>query len=276
MAFQHREFRTRLREVERLRLYAQSAFSDKKALSASLMEAESKSRRLELEAREAIEMATRAKAERDVARHEVAMARLEIDAAGSARAQMESELARVQHALATLEGARRKMESELDVAQQALSASGEACWMAKEEASCITNERVSLLVELMASKDDLSAFRAKVAKEKKALKEEYDVGFEAIFNYGYGCCSFAKNIYGSKPKILDGMLSTSKPLTPKFFVNPRCPPVAVPVGAGVAPKAGVSEGVEHSLTIEAKVGDNPDSPSRVTGEREDPGASDES
>ena len=69
-----------MREVERLRLYAQSVFSDKKALSASLMEAESKSRRLEVEAREAAERATRAEAERDVARHEVAMARVEMDA----------------------------------------------------------------------------------------------------------------------------------------------------------------------------------------------------
>ena len=64
------------------------------------MEAESKSRRLELESREAIERAARSKAKRDVARHEMAMARLEIQAVGGARAQMESELARVQRALA--------------------------------------------------------------------------------------------------------------------------------------------------------------------------------
>ena len=82
MAFQHREFRTRLRQAERLQLYAQSIFSDKKALSASLIEAESKSRWPELEVREA-ERETRAEAKRDVACHEVAMAQLEIDAAGS-------------------------------------------------------------------------------------------------------------------------------------------------------------------------------------------------
>ena len=75
-----------MREAERLRLYAQSVFADKKALSAALMEAKSKSRWLELEAREAVERATRAEAERDAARHELAMARLEINAAGSARA----------------------------------------------------------------------------------------------------------------------------------------------------------------------------------------------
>ena len=55
-------------------LYAQSVFDDKKALSAILSEAESKSRRLELEAREAVERTTRAEAERDVAWHELVMA----------------------------------------------------------------------------------------------------------------------------------------------------------------------------------------------------------
>ena len=95
MAYQHREFRTRLREAERLRLYAQSVLSDRKALSASLMEAESKSRRLELEAKETAERAARAEAERDVACYEVAMARLEIDATGNAQVQMKFELGRV-------------------------------------------------------------------------------------------------------------------------------------------------------------------------------------
>ena len=272
MAFQHREFQARLREAKRLRLYAQSAFSDKKVLSASLMEAKSKSRRLELEAREAVERATRAKVERDVARHEVAMARLEINVTSSARAQMESELAQVQRALAASKDALRKMECELDVAQQALAASGEACRMAEEEASRMKDEQVLILVELRASKDELSAFRVEVAKEKKAFEVEYDAGFEAIFNYEYGCCAFRHNICGSKPKIPDGILGTSEPLTLEFFVNPRCPPV----GASVAPKAGVSEGVEHSSTAGAQVGNNPDYPSRVAGEREDPDASGES
>ena len=157
-----------------------------------------------------------------------------------------------------------------------MAASGEACWTAEEEVSRLTDERVSLLVELRTSKDELSAFRAEVAKEKMALEAEYDVGFEVIFNYGYGCCAFAHNICGSKPKIPNGMLGTSKPLTPEFFVNPRCPPVVVPVGTAVTPKAGVSKEVEHSSTTGAKVGDTPDSPSRVAWERKDPGASDES
>ena len=61
------------------------------------------------------------------------------------------------------------MESELDGAHQALAASREAWWKAEEEANRLTDERVSLLVELGASKDELSAFRAEAFKEKKAL-----------------------------------------------------------------------------------------------------------
>ena len=152
-----------------LRLYAESAFSDKKALSASLIEAKSKARSLELEAREAGEREARAEAERDTTRHEVAMARLEIQAAGGTRAQMESDLARVQRALAASEDTRRKVEYELDRAQQALAISGEAWWKAEEEVSRLTDERVSLLVELGASKDKLSAFHAEVSREKKVL-----------------------------------------------------------------------------------------------------------
>ena len=62
------------------------------------MEAKSNSRHWELEAKEAIERAVRAEAGRDVAHHEVVMARLETEAAGSALTQVEYELTRVQRA----------------------------------------------------------------------------------------------------------------------------------------------------------------------------------
>ena len=97
---------------------------------------------------------------------------------------MESELALVQHALVASEDAWNKVESKLDVAQQALAASRKAFRMAKEETNRLTDERVSLLVELRARKDELAAFRAEVSNDKKALEVEYDAGFEVIFNYG--------------------------------------------------------------------------------------------
>ena len=51
--------------------------------------------RWESEAKEAIERAVRAEAERDAAHHEESMARLDVEAAGSTWAQVEYELARV-------------------------------------------------------------------------------------------------------------------------------------------------------------------------------------
>ena len=75
-----------MRDAERLRLYAQLTFSNQKALSASLMEAESNSRRWESEAKEATKRAVRAEVKREAARHEVAMARLDTEAGSSARA----------------------------------------------------------------------------------------------------------------------------------------------------------------------------------------------
>ena len=95
MSLQHREFINRLRDAERLWLYVESGLFAQESLDASLKEAQLTIRRLELEAKEAADRAAQAKTERDAARHEVEMAWLEIEAAGSARAQVELELSRV-------------------------------------------------------------------------------------------------------------------------------------------------------------------------------------
>ena len=231
---------------------------------------------MESEAREVVDRAVHAEVERDTARHDLVMARLEIEAAGSFRAQVESELARVQCALTAVEDTRRKVEFELDVAQQALAASREACRKAEEETSRLIDKRVSLVVKLEARKDELSVFQAEASKEKKVMEAEFDTAFEVIFKYGYGCCALTHNICGSKPRIPARLPGTSQPLSLEFFINPRCLPDDVLVGASVAPKAGINEEVEHSSTTEAKVGDNPDSLSRVAGERKKPNASGES
>ena len=193
-----------------MRLYAQSVVSDHRKLSASLVEAESSSWRWENEAKESVEKGARAEVERDAARHDASIACMDADAAGSARAKVEFELARVQNALAVAEEVRRKAE---------------------DEASRLAVERVSLLLELGTSKEEMSALQTRALKEKKALEEAYEEGFDVIFNYGYGCCAFAHNICRSQPVVLDKMPDTSKPLSPDFFINPRCPPGVVPAEA---------------------------------------------
>ena len=70
MTYQHREFQTRLRDAERLQLYAQSVVSNHKALSASLAEVESRSQRWENVVKERFEKMALAEAERDTACHD--------------------------------------------------------------------------------------------------------------------------------------------------------------------------------------------------------------
>ena len=78
----------------------------------------------------------RVEAEKDVARHEASMACMDANATGSARAKVESELARVQNAPADAEEARRKTE---------------------DKARHLAVEQVSLLLEIGTSKDEVSA-----------------------------------------------------------------------------------------------------------------------
>ena len=66
--------------------------AEREMQSASLKGVKLACHHLELEAKESVEIAARAEAERDIARHEAAMAKLEIEGAVNARAQMESEL----------------------------------------------------------------------------------------------------------------------------------------------------------------------------------------
>ena len=80
--------------------------------SASLKKAKLACRRLELEVKESVERAARAEAERDEACHEAAMSKLAIEGAVNTQAQIESELARVQRALALAEDARQRAKSE--------------------------------------------------------------------------------------------------------------------------------------------------------------------
>ena len=62
--------------IQQMRLYVQLGMAEREMQSASLKEAELVCRRLELEAKESSERVARAEAERDVACHEAAMAKL--------------------------------------------------------------------------------------------------------------------------------------------------------------------------------------------------------
>ena len=90
-------------------------------------------------------------------------------------------------------------------------------------------ERSSLLLELEASKDEVSSLHSQVAKDKESMEEDYQKALELIFSYGYGCCAFKHNICNDQPEIPDGMPDSANPLPPEFFVNPRCPSALITV-----------------------------------------------
>ena len=82
---------------------------------------------------------------------------------------MESELTRVQRAVAVAEGARMKAESESEASQKALSLAREACTKAEEENSRLMDEQLSLILELGTLKDDFAALREKAVADREAM-----------------------------------------------------------------------------------------------------------
>ena len=170
------------------------------------------------------------------------MAKLETEGAVNTLAQIESELARVQHTLALGEEACQKAESEHGATREALALVGEACRKAEEESGRLADERLSLVMELGAVKDEFAVFREKAVADRETMEAKFNSSGDTLFNYGYGCCVFMHNICGSKPHIPDGMPDPSVTLTPEFFANPRCPPSVLSAAAAPEPPE------EHSET----------------------------
>ena len=172
------------------------------------------------------------------------MAKLQIEEAVSTRAQVESKLARVRHALAVAENACLKAESERGIAQEALAVAGEACKKVEEKNSRLEDEKLALVMELGTMKDDFAAFREKAIVDRESMEAEFDASGDTLFNYGYGCCIFMHNICGSKPHIPNRMPDPFVPPTPEFFANPRCPPSISSAAPALDPTVGSKE--EHS------------------------------
>ena len=57
-----------------------------------------------------------------------------------------------------------------------------------------------LMLEIGASKDEISSRHSQSGKDKEAMKEDYQKPLEVIFAYGYGCCAFKHNICGDQPE----------------------------------------------------------------------------
>ena len=73
-------------------------------------------------------------------------------------------------------------------------------------------KRTSLLLELRATKDEVSSLHSYVGRDKEAMEEEYQKALKVIFAYGYLCCVFKHNIYGDHPEVPEGMHDSVDPL----------------------------------------------------------------
>ena len=139
--------------------------------------------------------------------------------------------------------AKARTDEELTRVRDALTASEEARRKAEAEAACLEVEKTSLLLDIRATKDEVSSLKSQAGKDKEAMEEVYHKALELVFFYGYECCVFKHNICGDQPEVLDGMLDSFDPLPLELFMNPRCPLARAPTKA-------IGTEVEHNKTIE--------------------------
>ena len=78
-----------------------------------------------------------------------------------------------------------------------------ACFETK--LSHVEAERKSLLLELEASKGEVSSLHARESKDREDMVKDYYGSLELILVYSYGCCAFKNNIYGDLTEIPDGI-----------------------------------------------------------------------
>ena len=87
-----------------------------------------------------------------------------------------------------------RAEDDLTRVRDALAATEEDGRGLKAKVARLTVERTSLLLELDASRDEVSTLHSQVGKDKEAMVEDYQKSLEQIFPYGYGCCVFKHGI----------------------------------------------------------------------------------
>ena len=118
---------------------------------------------------------------------------------GDAKAMVEVDMSKALNSLATKEEGGRRLEAEIAYL--------------KTELTRIEVEGMSLLLELEASKGEVSSLHARASKDREDMVKDCQVSLELIFSYGYGCCAFKNNICEDLPEILDCMLYSTNPLS---------------------------------------------------------------
>ena len=164
MARQHRELQARLEDAEKLWLYAGSATSKHWALKESLCKA-----------KEGTEKVMGVEKERDEAKEEAQVAWLADVITGNAKAKAEGDLAKVQDALEAVKEVRVAVEEARHKTKAEVRRKAEA------EAAYLEVKRMSLLLEIGTTKDEVSSLHSQSDRDKKAMEEDYQKALEVIF-----------------------------------------------------------------------------------------------
>ena len=127
--------------------------------------------------------------------------------------------------------AKAKAEDDLARMRDALAATKEEGQGLEVEVAHLKVEQTSLLLELLASKDEVSSLHSQPSKDKETMVKYYHKSLEKIFVYGYGYCVFKHGIRSDRPRIMDGMPDFADPLPPEYFSNLGCPAALRPVEA---------------------------------------------
>ena len=166
-----------------------------------MAKAEFKSKHWKRDAKAGAKKIKRTEKERGEAKQDANVVRLTAVGAVDAKVRAKDDLTQARDALAIVEEDGRRLEAEV--------------------ARLVVN-RTSLLLELEASKDEVSSLHSQVGKDKEAMEEDNQKALEQIFAYGYGCYAFKHNICSDQLGILEGMPDSINPLPSEFFMNMRC------------------------------------------------------
>ena len=137
------------------------------------------------------------------------------------------------------------------VTEETKAVAEEARRKAEVKATRLEVDRMSLLLDLGTTKDEVSSLQSQANKDKEAMEEEYQKTLGSIFGYDYKCYVFKHNICGDQPKVPCGMPDSANPLLPEFFVSPRCPSIqaAIEDAAVEAHPGEVAKELEENASV---------------------------
>ena len=159
MASHHLDFQSRLNDAEKLCLYAQSVASHYHTLNASLAKVESLVEHWEKETKEGATSVNQEKKEMDEVKQKAMAAHLLATSIRDSKARVEANLTKALNSLAVAEEGGRRLKGSIS--------------RLKAKLARLDADQASLLLELEASKGEVSSLHAHVEKDREDMVKDY-------------------------------------------------------------------------------------------------------